>query len=492
MVLLLGLWLTSLNPGLYMPLAVAVALCATFMLMGKVPLGYNVRNLAVRWRTTLLTALAFTMVIALMVVMLAFVNGMAQLTEQSGQPGNVIVLSDGATDELISNLGYNDSSDVALQPGVLRDEHNHPLASREVYLVVNQPIATKLISASPSLRVSASAAGHADTQTRRRGDTASRDEKAREAIAQVGESGAGKRRFMQVRGLEDPAMAAKVHGMQLFPGGRWLSDSGVQKLRLSDSGRDEVVFEAVLGEGVAGELGKDRGEEMLRVGELFDLGPRKWIVVGIMRSSGSTFGSEIWAKASLVGPQFGKENLFTSIVLRTADAAAAQRLSKSLKNYKKAALLAMTETEYFSKLSATNQQFLVAIIFVTIVMSIGGIFGVMNTMFAAIAQRTRDIGILRLMGFARWQILASFFIESMAIAVVGGVLGCALGSMADGFTATSVVSGGQGGGKFVVLQLMVTTDTLAIGMLVTLLMGGLGGLLPSLSAVRLTPLETLR
>ena len=478
MVRLLAFWLTSVSPGLYMPLAIAAAMCATLMLMGKVPLGYNVRNLAVRWRTTLLTALAFTMVIALMVVMLAFVNGMSQLTEQSGQPGNVIVLSDGATDELISNLGYNDSSDVALQPGVLRDERNRPLASREVYLVVNQPIASR----APSAPVSKSASAA----------VSSRDDIARAAMAEVGESGAGKRRFMQVRGLEDPPMAAKVHAMQLFPGGRWISDSGVVRLRLPGSDHDEVAFEAVLGEGVAGELGKDRGLEQLQVGDLFDLGPRKWIVVGIMRSSGSTFGSEIWAKASLVGPQFGKENLFTSIVLRTADAAAAERLAKNMKNYKKAALLAMTETEYFSKLSATNQQFLVAIIFVTVVMSIGGIFGVMNTMFAAIAQRTRDIGILRLMGFARWQILASFFIESMAIAVVGGVLGCALGSLTDGFTATSIVSGGQGGGKFVVLQLMVTTDTLAIGMLVTLLMGGLGGLLPSLSAIRLTPLETLR
>jgi putative ABC transport system permease protein len=478
MVRLLAFWLTSISPPLYMPLAIAAAMSAMLMLMGKVPLGYNLRNLAVRWRTTLLTALAFTMVIALMVVMLAFVNGMSQLTEQSGQPGNVIVLSDGATDELISNLGYNDSSDVALQPGVLRDERNRPLASREVYLVVNQPITAK-----PPAATMPSTANTA---------LASRDDKARAAMAEVGESGAGKRRFMQVRGLEDPPMAAKVHAMQLFPGGRWISDSGVVRLRLPGSDHDEVAFEAVLGEGVAGELGKDRGLEQLQVGDLFDLGPRKWIVVGVMRSSGSTFGSEIWAKASLVGPQFGKENLFTSIVLRTTDAASAERLAKNMKNYQKAALLAMTETEYFSKLSATNQQFLVAIIFVTIVMSIGGIFGVMNTMFAAIAQRTRDIGILRLMGFARWQILASFFIESMAIAVVGGVLGCALGSLADGFTATSVVSGGQGGGKFVVLQLMVTTDTLAIGMLVTLLMGGLGGLLPALSAIRLTPLETLR
>ncbi|HKD36397.1 MAG TPA: FtsX-like permease family protein [Pirellulales bacterium] len=475
----LGLALNGLTPGLVTPLAVAGAVCAALLLIGKVPLGYNLRNLAVRWRTTLLTALAFTLVIGLMVVMLAFVNGMTQLTEQSGQPGNVIVLSDGVTDELVSNLGYSDSADVALQRGVLRDEKNRPLASREVYLVVNQPIATKApvaIAAKSTAIDAASAAA----------------ERMRAAMEQVGSSGAGKRRFVQVRGLEDPLMAAKVHRMELFPGGRWVSDSGVRRLRLPGSDHDEVAFEAVLGEGVAGQMGKDRGQDQLHVGDLFDLGPRKWIVTGIMKSSGSTFASEIWAKAALVGPQFGKPNLFTSIVLRTADAAAAERLATAMKNYKKAALQAMTETEYFSKLNATNKQFLVAIIFVTVVMSVGGIFGVMNTMFAAIAQRTRDIGVLRLMGFARWQILSSFFIESMAIAVIGGLLGCALGSLTDGWTATSVVSGGQGGGKFVVLQLMVTTDTLAIGMLVALLMGGLGGLLPALSAVRLTPLETLR
>lgn len=454
------------------------AIVVAWLVAGKIPLKYNIRNLAVRWRTTLLTALAFTLVVALMVVMLAFVNGMTELTEQSGQPGNVIVLSDGVTDELVSNIGYMDSSDVAFQRGVLRDERNRPLASREVYLVVNQPIATKAPTAMQKSTATDAAAAAA--------------ERARQAMEQVGESGAGKRRFVQVRGLEDIEMAAKVHAMRLFPGGKWYSDAGIRRVRLPGADEDEIVFEAVLGEGVAGELGKDRGKEQLQAGDLFDLGPRKWIVTGIMRSAGSTFGSEIWAKAALVGPQFGKPNLFTSIVLRTSGATAAEKLTASLKNYKKAPLQAMTETEYFSKLNATNKQFLVAIIFVTVVMSIGGVFGVMNTMFAAIAQRTRDIGVLRLMGFARWQILSSFFIESLAIALIGGLAGCALGSLTDGWTATSIVSGGQGGGKFVVLQLMVTRDTLAIGMLVTLLMGGLGGLLPALSAIRLTPLETLR
>jgi ABC-type antimicrobial peptide transport system permease subunit len=233
----------------------------------------------------------------------------------------------------------------------------------------------------------------------------------------------------------------------------------------------------------------------LRPGDLFELGPRQFVVVGVMKSAGSTFGSEVWAKRSLVGPLFGKES-FTSLVLRARDDSSegAKALSQDLMtNFKKAALQAKPETEYFNSLSATNQQFLVAIIFVTVVMAIGGVFGVMNTMFAAVAQRSKDIGVLRILGFTRWQILTSFFVESLLVALVGGTIGCALGYLADGWTATSIVSGGMGGGgKFVVLKLVVDANTLAMGILLTLLMGALGGLLPALSAMRLRPLESLR
>jgi ABC-type antimicrobial peptide transport system permease subunit len=133
-----------------------------------------------------------------------------------------------------------------------------------------------------------------------------------------------------------------------------------------------------------------------------------------------------------------------------------------------------------------------AIVFVAVVIGIGGIFGVMNTMFAAISQRIKDVGVLRILGFARWQILVSFFLESLAIALLGGLIGCALGSLCHGVTATSIVSGGQGGGKSVILTLTVDASTLAIGLLFTLIMGALGGLLPSFSAMRLRPLEALR
>jgi ABC-type antimicrobial peptide transport system permease subunit len=145
------------------------------------------------------------------------------------------------------------------------------------------------------------------------------------------------------------------------------------------------------------------------------------------------------------------------------------------------------------KLNTTNQQFLVAILFVVVIIAIGGIFGIMNTMFAAISQRIKDIGVLRIIGFARWQILTSFFLESLFLALIGGIVGVSLGSLVHGSTATSMMSSGAGGGgKSVVLKLVVDANILLGGVLFSLAMGCLGGLLPALSAMRLKPLDAVR
>ncbi|HZT82633.1 MAG TPA: hypothetical protein VFA26_20560, partial [Gemmataceae bacterium] len=134
---------------LLVPLAAGLLGLLALMFIGKVPLGYNLRNLAVRWRISALTALAFTLVVALLTVLLAFVNGMYHITDSSGRPGNVIVLSDGATDELFSNLGYSDTNNIDDLLGadgraaLERDAAGRPLVSRELYVVINQPMPAK-------------------------------------------------------------------------------------------------------------------------------------------------------------------------------------------------------------------------------------------------------------------------------------------------------------------------------------------------------------
>jgi len=130
----------SISPSLLVPLVTAALVMVLLFLIGKVPLTYNLHNLLVRWRTTLLTALAFTLVVSLLIIMLAFVNGMARLTEGSGHPENVIVLSDGATDESFSNMTYSDTADVERISGVLSDPQGRPLCSKEVYIIATQQV----------------------------------------------------------------------------------------------------------------------------------------------------------------------------------------------------------------------------------------------------------------------------------------------------------------------------------------------------------------
>ncbi|MBM4004103.1 MAG: ABC transporter permease [Planctomycetes bacterium] len=436
-------------------LGAAIVCVCLLAISGAVPLRYNFRNLTVRWRTTLLTVIAFTFVIGLLTVMLSFVNGMQRLTESSGRDTNVLVISASATDEAFSSLTPEAVSGIENLPGISR-EGEQPLCSRETYLVVNQPI----------------------EQPRSEGP---------------------KRRFLQLRGVDNAEIAARVHEVRLHPGGSWFSAAGVQQ---GDADDDETVVEAVIGEGAARELGRDASNWQrdsvkalgrLDVGDTISMGGRRWRIVGVMQSAGSTMDSEIWTYRPLVAFIFGKQS-YTTVVARCASSAAAGKLAQFLeKEYKVAPIKAFVETAYYAGLSGTNQQFTVAIMVVAFVMAVGGVFGIMNTMFAAISQRIKDIGVMRIIGFSRTQILTSFMLESLLIAFVGAATGCLLGSLVHGLSATSVVGSGQGGGgKTVVLKLVVDSGILSKGMILGIVMGFVGGLLPAGGAMRLKPLDAVR
>ena len=444
-----------ISPTLLIILAAFAGLIVLLLLIGKVPLGYNLRNLTVRWKTTAVTALAFTLVVFLLTIMLAFVTGMDRLVEESGIPGNVIALSDGATDEAQSNLSAEYSIKVLpqdIKKLVEQDADGRYLSSREVYAVVNQPIK----NAPP---------------------------------------GGRQRRFLQVRGLEDPLIAARVHNIELYPPGKWFPEGGFQKRTRTVNGKKltETLHEVVVGEGIARDLGGDDNKDILEVGDVIEVGPVRGVVVGIMKASGNTFGSEVWAQSTWVGERFNKRNSFSSIVSRTRDAATARRMAEKVKNHKEGAATAMPETEYYASLTATNTLYRIVALVIAAIVAFGGVLGVMNTMFAAISQRTKDIGVLRILGYPRRHVLISFLLESLLIGLMGGLIGCVLGYLTNGLSAASTLSAVPGGGgKSVMLRLVVDANVLAMGMVFTLFMGALGGLVPALSAMRLRALESMR
>src|SRR5262249_17802668 len=144
------------------------------------------------------------------------------------------------------------------------------------------------------------------------------------------------RRMTQMRGMDDPEMASKVHGVTLVSG-RWFASTGVP--------------EVVLGEGIAREVGNDRGKESIEPGEESVLGPGKWTVVGIMKTSGTTFDSEVWASdRKLATKTFGRENSYSSYVMRTAGPEDADYVAKQLKQWRSEwSFDAWPEAEYYAK-----------------------------------------------------------------------------------------------------------------------------------------------
>jgi ABC-type antimicrobial peptide transport system permease subunit len=214
-----------------------------------------------------------------------------------------------------------------------------------------------------------------------------------------------------------------------------------------------------------------------------------------MDSAGSPFNSEIWAKDQEVIDNFkqGKDSRFyTSIVVATADRATAEQFARDLQSRTQVRINAMPERTYYENLSQSNKAFFITALIIAIMMAVGGTFGLLNTMFAAVSQRIKDIGVLRVLGYSRGQILVSFLLESLLIALIGGALGVMIGYLANGVEQTGQMSSGQGGGKTVVFKMVVDYTVVMWGLAFTLGMGLLGGLLPAWSAMRLKVLDALR
>jgi putative ABC transport system permease protein len=238
-------------------------------------------------------------------------------------------------------------------------------------------------------------------------------------------------------------------------------------------------------------VGKKTFERMegMAIGKPIRLQRREWTIVGVFEANASGFESEVWGDKDALGPAFGRGSGSQSVTVRMKDPATIRAFNEELQRNPRFQVQAIQERQYYEAQSGQISGALLALAgFVAIVMGIGAVFGAMNTMYAIVAARTREIGTLRALGFSRVAILISFVVESTFLAIVGGALGCLVALPANG------ISSAAGGANFaeVAFAFRITPPAVIAGMTLAVLMGVAGGLLPSMRAARIPITAALR
>ena len=228
----------------------------------------------------------------------------------------------------------------------------------------------------------------------------------------------------------------------------------------------------------------------LDLGRKLKIQNRDWEVVGWFTASGGAFESEIWGDYEVMGPAFRRGGGQNSLTVRLADPSTRAAFDKDWRENPQMQVQADAERDYFANQAGPVRGPLLALAgFVSVVMGIGAIFGAMNTMYAIVAARTREVGTLRALGFSRRSILVSFLIESLFLALVGGAAGCLLAFPMNGFTAGT---GQTASFSEIAFAFRIDAGNVTTGMLFALMMGFLGGLLPAFRAARLPITAALR
>jgi len=227
----------------------------------------------------------------------------------------------------------------------------------------------------------------------------------------------------------------------------------------------------------------------LTLGSDVKFGAQTWKVAGIFTADDAAFESEIWGDVDLMMPAF-QRNGYQSMTVKLADPSMFDSFKAAIEADPRLYLQPQREQDYYAEQSrAMTTVIRVFGTFVTLILSIGAVFGAMNTMYAAVAYRTREIGTLRALGFSRLRIVAAFFVESVALALVGGLLGCVLALPVHGLSTgtTNFSSFSEVAFKF-----RITPTLLVLGLVFSALMGAVGGLLPALRAARIPVARALR
>ncbi|MFZ0804795.1 MAG: ABC transporter permease [Candidatus Sulfotelmatobacter sp.] len=392
-----------------------------------IPISYNVRNLKLRKGLTIMTALGIALTVTTAIFLMALIAGLDRAFVSSGNPLDVLVLRKGSESELTGGFDASLFPTLKTLPGIAKDTQGEPMASGEWVVVIVLP----------------------------------RKDGTGEVNVTV--------RGMMPDGLEMRLLPdAKGHENVKLVAGRWFQ-----------TGQREVV----VSQSISGRFNH------ASLGDTMEFGKGSWKVVGIFDAGGSAYDSEIWGDVNQMASDFDRQGGYASAYLRATDPISAEALKNRVSDDQRLKLEGVLENDYYAKQTRSGTPIKVIGWVVGVIMAIGSIFAAMNTMYAAVAYRGREIATLRVIGFSRPSILTSFVLESLLIALLGAIVGIILMLPFNGMqTGTS----NQVTFSEVVFALRITPQVAMRAIIFALIMGFVGGLAPAWHAARQNILSALR
>lgn len=301
------------------------------------------------------------------------------------------------------------------------------------------------------------------------------------------------------RGPEGPLTSPEVVVVAAFPLAKTGTDANVQVRGVSPRVLDvrpsvRVVegrfFQPGLSELVVG-TNASRTYAGFAVGQTLRFGGGTWTVVGRFDAGGSAFDSELWCDANVLNQTYQRpQNIFQSMTVRLDSASSHTRFNDALSTDPRLRVQAEPELEYYEKQSVMLTQMITILgTLVSLVMAVGAIFGALNTMYSAVAERSREIATMRALGFGEGSVVASFVVESVLIAAVGGAIGCLAVLPLNGFTTGTL---NWQTFSHLAFAFKITPDVMVMGIVFAVVMGLVGGVLPAVRAARLPVATALR
>ena len=217
-----------------------------------------------------------------------------------------------------------------------------------------------------------------------------------------------------------------------------------------------------------------------------------WKVVGVFDAGGSAFDSEVWCDANVLNQTYQRpQNVFQSLTVRLDSPEAFTTLKDALSRPTRASRSQVEREQVYYARQSQSLTTMITVLgtLVAVVMAVGAVFGALNTMYSAIAERTREIATMRALGFGGGSVVVSFVFESLLIALIGGVLGCLIVLPINGLT-----TGTMNWQTFshLAFAFRITPGLLLSGVVFALVMGLIGGVPPAVRAARRQVAPTLR